>query len=190
MRRRQKIICRHFPKKVANFLTSVLFIRRLIMCLLCFPSLNLECSSEVKWSLDLCFGKDGHIGILDLPGSAWFCMNELLLPGAAGDLPRLNYFYIAAKFIADSHLFFFFNLELIQGNSWRESAINLPIQNTYHWIFPEGREVLAHSCCITPWSQRWSQHSDHSLYLSKSSKATLKKLFYILYFIKSSCFAL
>lgn len=66
------------------------------------------CGSEVKWSLDSCFGKDGHVGILDLPGSAWFCMNELLLPGAAGDLPRLNYFYIAAKFIADSHLLLFF----------------------------------------------------------------------------------
>lgn len=100
------------------------------MCLLRSPSLNLQCGSEVKWSLDLCFGKDGHVGILDLPGSAWFCMNELLLPGAAGDLPRLNYFYIAAKFIADSHLLFFLNpfKETAEG----KNGITLPIQNTYH----------------------------------------------------------
>lgn len=50
----------------------------------------------------------------------WICRLSLVLHGwtssggrAAGDLPRLNYFYIAGKLIAASRLL---NLELIQGN--------------------------------------------------------------------------
>ena len=142
-------------RKFASFITSLITCYRAECVGL--VTLTAAATSSEAWT-DLSLGKGGAIGILDLQaqlGSAWVShltvvsWRERDAGVLRGDLhPNAKLrFTFAVKLIADLHLF---NLELIRGNSWRESAVTYLIQNTYRWIFPWGGEVWDRSGCITP----------------------------------------
>lgn len=136
-------VCSLEKKLLTNFLTSALFIRKLIMCTLCrnvslpWPWLQ---RARVQWSLNW-FVFWGKKELLEY----WICRLSSVLPERASsavvleeELPVIStsteplfcfvlFLYVAVKLIAGSHLFIiFFNLELIRRKQLKG---NLPFNS-------------------------------------------------------------